>query len=85
MNEIREIIKVKLINDSSNNIHVAQALHNEATLNLLKQLCTKRAKSPFFNTTAMCLKYISKIGYLIVRKMMCKSLYISVCGVDIRD
>jgi len=47
-------------------------------LNLLKQICLKRQKSQFFTSVSMCLKYITKITYVVIRKMMCKSLFVSV-------
>lgn len=55
-----------------------RALHNEAMLNLLGQICARRAKSAFYDTAAMCLRYVGKIAYDVIRKMMCKGLFISV-------
>lgn len=53
-------------------------VHNEEIGSLLKQLCAGRERWAFFHTALTSVVYLSKLSYPLIRKTMCKELFLSV-------
>ncbi len=55
-----------------------QALHHEAIISLLSQLCAGRGRSRFFSALFVCFVDINKMPYSEIRRTMCKELCVCV-------
>jgi hypothetical protein len=58
-----------------------QVLHNEAIINLLRQVSMGRHYSRFFQAALTALLHLGKMSYPFVRKTMCQELFLSVFSV----